>query len=86
MIDLMQAIELYSAKYPARKVDMVLDVVDEWVISGIDAKTGMEIDEPPLGIRKEDGSIRIFFPPANREKLKRAVVVDKKEYSADGNS
>ena len=81
MIDLKQAIDIYYETYPTRKVESVLDVVDEWVIAGVDAQTGMAIDEPPLGISKDNGETRIFFPPANMNKLGNAVVVDKKEYS-----
>lgn len=75
MITLEQACSLYCSKYPTRQVDTVLDVGDEWVISGKDADTGMEIDAAPVAFRKEDGAARTFFPPANRAKLKNAKIV-----------
>lgn len=75
MITVQEACRLYCEKYPDRQVDTVLDVGDEWVISGKDARTGMEIDSSPLAISKEDGTMRIFFPPVNRRKLKNAVIV-----------
>lgn len=81
MIDVKRAVEIFGEKYPSRRVDVVVDVPGEWVISGVDAATGWEIDEPPLGISKEDGTTRTFFPPDNREKLAKAVVVDQKLYS-----
>lgn len=77
MITLEQACSLYCIKYPTRQVENVLDVGDEWVISGKDADTGMEIDVSPVAFRKEDGAARVFFPPANRMKLKNAKIVFK---------
>jgi len=75
MINVQEACRLYCRKYPDRQVDTVLDVGDEWVISGKDARTGLEIDESPIAVSKADGAIRVFFPPANRKKLRNAVVV-----------
>lgn len=75
MITVQEACKLYCRKYPDRRVDSMLDVGDEWVISGKDARTGLEIDGSPLAISKADGTMRIFFPPANRQKLKNAVVI-----------
>lgn len=75
MITAKEACRLYCRKYPDRQTDTVLDVGDEWVISGKDARTGLEIDASPIAISKEDGTMRAFFPPANRHKLKNAVIV-----------
>ncbi len=75
MITVQEACRLYCVKYPDRRADTVLDVGDEWVISGKDARTGLEIDGSPMAISKKDGTMRIFFPPANRKKLKNAVII-----------
>ena len=77
MIDFEEACRLYCEKYPDRVVATGLDVGDEWVISGKDGRTGLEIDSAPIAVNKDDGTMRIFFPPANRHKLKNAVVVKK---------
>lgn len=77
MITMTQACELYCQKYPDRQVASVLDVGDEWVVAGKDKESGMALDVSPVAIRKEDGAARIFFPPANRAKLKNAKIVFK---------
>ena len=79
MITLEQAIDLYNEKNPTYKIDSILDVGDEWVISALDRKTGLEIDISPLAISKETGDFRVFFPPDNKAKL-----TDAKEVSLEG--
>lgn len=77
MITITQACGLYCRRFPDRQVETVLDVGDEWVISGKDRETGMPLDVSPVAFRKEDGAARVFFPPANRMKLKNAKIVFK---------
>lgn len=72
---LKQAVEAYEKKYPAQKVAAVLDVGDEWVFSAADRESGLTPSVSPTAVNKEDGTMRIFFPPANMEKLKHAVTV-----------
>lgn len=73
---LVEAIKIYEEKYPDHMVSSVLDVGDEWVIAAKDKETGMERDASPIAIHKENGNMRVFFPPFNAAKLKNAVVVE----------
>ena len=78
MIDLARAVALYERAYPDRVILTALDVGDEWVFSAADRATGEELDLSPTAVSKADGSMRVFFPPMNLEKLKDAVPVDLK--------
>ncbi len=78
MINLEKACELYETTFPRQMIDTILDVGDEWVISGRDKNTTVELDISPVAIAKEDGKIRTFFPPANIDKLKNAKQIERK--------
>lgn len=75
MLSVKEVCEIYHEKFPERKIVGLLDVGDEYVI-----RTEDNSDNPlytsPVAISKKDGSLRVFFPPANREKLKKAVPVE----------
>lgn len=77
MINLEKACELYESAFPKQIIDNILDVGDEWVISGKDKDTTKELDTSPIAIAKADGKMRTFFPPANMEKLKNAKQVER---------
>lgn len=78
MITFEQACKLYEEKFPTQSIISALDVGDEWVFSAGDKETGEELDVSPIAISKDNGSMRTFFPPANREKLRNAVEIDLK--------
>lgn len=75
-MELNQALEIYEKNNPNYKVDTVLDVGDEWVISARDKETNLEVDVAPVAINKNTGESRVFFPPMNMEKMAKAIVVD----------
>ena len=75
-MELNQALEIYEKNNPNYKVDTVLDVGDEWVISARDKETNLEVDVAPVAINKNTGELRVFFPPMNMEKMAKAIVVD----------
>lgn len=77
MIDLEKACEIYETTFPRQTIDTILDVGDEWVISGRDKDTTIELDTSPVAIAKADGKMRTFFPPANMDKLKNAKQVER---------
>lgn len=70
------ACELYNNNYQNQIILSVLDVGDEWVFNVIDKKTRESLDIPPVAISKKDGTMRNFFPPANTEKLKKAIEIE----------
>ena len=75
-MELDQALEIYEKNNPNDKVDIVLDVGDEWVISARDKETNLEVDVAPVAINKYTGESRVFFPPMNMEKMAKAIAVD----------
>ncbi|EHO49801.1 hypothetical protein HMPREF9099_02719 [Lachnospiraceae bacterium oral taxon 082 str. F0431] len=75
-MELDQALEIYEKNNPNYKVDIVLDVGDEWVISARDKETNLEVDVAPVAINKYTGESRVFFPPMNMEKMAKAIAVD----------
>ncbi len=79
MITLKQGIEKYLEQYPKYAVDSIFDVGDEWVIGARDRETGEEIDVSPIAVSKENGNMRVFFPPANRAKMAHAIEIDMSE-------
>ena len=80
MISLEKACELYESTFPKQIVDTILDIGDEWVISGRDKDTMIELDTSPIAIAKVNGKMRTFFPPANMNKLKNAKLVERQQY------
>ena len=78
MFDLEKACLLYEKSFPNKIIDSILDVGDEWVLSGRDAATSLELDVSPIAISKDDGKMRVFFPPANIDKIKKAIKVERK--------
>ena len=75
-MELDQALEIYEKNNPNYKVDIVLDVGAEWVISARDKETNLEVDVAPVAINKYTGESRVFFPPMNMEKMAKAIAVD----------
>ena len=71
-----EGIKIYEEQYPDHMVASVLDLGDEWVFAAKDRETGLERDASPIAVHKENGSMRVFFPPFNAEKLKNAIVVE----------
>ncbi|MCM1060062.1 MAG: hypothetical protein NC452_07185 [Eubacterium sp.] len=76
MITFKEAKAIYEIQYPDYAISSVLDVGDEFVISARDKESGEELDISPIAINKESGSMRMFFPPMNMDKLRNAVPVD----------
>lgn len=75
MITIEQALAIYLEKHPTHTVSSILDVGDEWVIAVRDKKTGLDLDISPTAVSKASGELRVFFPPANKEKLVNARTV-----------
>lgn len=76
MITFEEARAIYEKQYPSYAISSALDVGDEFVISSRDKESEEELDISPIAINKESGSMRLFFPPMNMDKLRNAVPVD----------
>lgn len=79
MITLQQALEKYDEQFPNYCPNSILDVGDEWVIAARSKKTGEMPDIAPMAISKEDGSMRMFIPFMNKDKLINAVIIKQAE-------
>ncbi len=75
MISFVEAISIYELKYPENKIIGAIETQDEWVISAADRESGLELDSAPIAISKVTGDMKVFFPPANREKIRSAIPV-----------
>ena len=73
MITLQEACKIYLSNYPDRIIDGLLETPEEWIISGADKRSGLELDLSPTLILKETGEMQAFFPPKHSIKLKNAV-------------
>ena len=71
MIQIKSAYEIYLNRFPKRKVIGMLDVGDAYIIQAEEG-SGVPIDSAPIAVSKETGELKTFFPPHNREKLKKA--------------
>ena len=76
MITFEEARAIYEKQYPNYAISSALDVGNEFVISSRDKESGEELDISPIAINKESGTLRLFFPPMNMDKLRNAVPVD----------
>ena len=76
MITFEEARAIYEKQYPNYTISSALDVGNEFVISSRDKESGEELDISPIAINKESGTMRLFFPPMNMDKLRNAVPVD----------
>lgn len=76
MITFEEARAIYEKQYPNYAISFALDVGNEFVISSRDKESGEELDISPIAINKESGTMRLFFPPMNMDKLRNAVPVD----------
>ena len=76
MINLNEALKKYEEVFPNKRISSILDIGSAWVVSAVDKKTGLELDESPVSISKENADIKVFFPPLHREELKNALPVN----------
>lgn len=76
MITFEEARAIYEKQYPNYAISSALDVGNEFVISSRDKESGEELDISPIAINKGSGTMRLFFPPMNMDKLRNAVPVD----------
>lgn len=76
MITIKEAIDKYKNEFPDFDINEILDVGKEWVISSKSKEDGSVPYTSPIAISKENGDMRVFFPPQNKELLENAKEVD----------